>query len=147
MKYDLFLDGSPGSRQYMQCKYFCIKLLVNTSFVYIWALFDRNSHGAQATNSYFHSDKAVRHLDLRHLAVKIVLANFREKEEPGQKKPITFIGNLVPRVSSSVIWERPNLVSRACDPWEGNEGSGIIHVRNEYDWLLVYNGMLQFCKN
>jgi hypothetical protein len=41
----------------------------------------------------------------------------------------------------------PNLVPRACDPWEGNEGSGIIHVRNEYDWLLIYNGMLQFCKN
>jgi hypothetical protein len=40
-----------------------------------------------------------------------------------------------------------NLVPRACDPWEGNEGSGIIHVRNEYDWLLVYNGMSQFCKN
>jgi hypothetical protein len=40
-----------------------------------------------------------------------------------------------------------NLVPRACDPWEGNEGSGIIHVRNEYDWLLVYNGMLQCCKN
>ena len=30
-----------------------------------------------------------------------------------------------------------NLVPRACDPWEGNEGSGIIHVRNECDWLLV----------
>jgi hypothetical protein len=40
-----------------------------------------------------------------------------------------------------------NLVPRACDPWEGNEGSGIIRLRNEYDWLLVYNGMLQFCKN
>jgi hypothetical protein len=27
----------------------------------------------------------------------------------------------------------------ACDPREGSEGSGIIPVRNEYDWLLVYN--------
>ena len=25
--------------------------------------------------------------------------------------------------------ERPNLVPRACDPWEGNEGSGIIRCR------------------
>jgi hypothetical protein len=26
--------------------------------------------------------------------------------------------------------ENGNLVPRACDPWEGNEGSGIIHVRH-----------------
>jgi hypothetical protein len=42
----------------------------------------------------FTSNKAVRHLDLRHLAVKIVFANFREKKEPGLNKPIMFIGSL-----------------------------------------------------
>ena len=26
-------------------------------------------------------------------------------------------------------WERGNLVPRACDPWEGNEGSGVIRCR------------------
>jgi hypothetical protein len=46
-----------------------------------------------------------------------------------------------------LLTKQTKLVPRACDPWEGNEGSGISHVRNEYDWLLVYNGMLQFCKN
>jgi hypothetical protein len=30
----------------------------------------------------------------------------------------------------------PNLVPRACDPWEGNEGSGIIRFREESDWPL-----------
>ena len=29
-----------------------------------------------------------------------------------------------------------NLVPRACDPWEGNEGSGIIRFREESDWPL-----------
>ena len=43
----------------------------------------------------FTANKAVRHLDLRHLAIKIVFANFREKkDEAGLKKPITFIGSL-----------------------------------------------------
>ena len=43
----------------------------------------------------FTSNKAVRYLDLRHLAVKIVFTNFREKKkEPGLKKPIMFIGSL-----------------------------------------------------
>ena len=29
-----------------------------------------------------------------------------------------------------------NQVPRACDPWEGNEGSGIICFREESDWPL-----------
>ena len=29
----------------------------------------------------------------------------------------------------SKTWTRFNLVPRACDPWEGNEGSGIIRCR------------------
>ena len=37
----------------MHCKNFCIKLLVNTSLVYIWVLFDCNSYCDRATNSYF----------------------------------------------------------------------------------------------
>jgi hypothetical protein len=32
-----------------------------------------------------------------------------------------------------------NLVPRACDPWEGNEGSGIIRFREESDWPLKWN--------
>jgi hypothetical protein len=31
-----------------------------------------------------------------------------------------------------------NLVPRACDPWEGNEGSGIIRFREESDWPLKW---------
>jgi hypothetical protein len=60
---------------------------------------------------------------------------------------ISTISNYEIRKRSSVRLHLYQSRSRACDPWEGNEGSGIIHVRNEYDWLLVYNGMLQFCKN
>jgi hypothetical protein len=32
-----------------------------------------------------------------------------------------------------------NLVPRACDPWEGNKGSGIIRFREESDWPLKWN--------
>ena len=32
--------------------------------------------------------------------------------------------------------QETNLVPRACDPWEGNEGSGIIRFREESDWPL-----------
>ena len=31
-----------------------------------------------------------------------------------------------------------NLVPRACDPREGNEGSGIIRFREDSDWPLKY---------
>ena len=31
-----------------------------------------------------------------------------------------------------------NLVPRACDPREGNEGSGIIRFREDSDWLLKW---------
>jgi hypothetical protein len=33
---------------------------------------------------------------------------------------------------------KPNLVPRACDPWEGNAGSGIIRFREESDWPLKW---------
>jgi hypothetical protein len=29
--------------------------------------------------------------------------------------------------------------SRACDPWEGTRGSGIIRYREESDWPLIWN--------
>ena len=32
----------------------------------------------------------------------------------------------------------PNLVPRACDPREGNEGSGIIRFREDSDWPLKW---------
>jgi hypothetical protein len=46
------------------------------------------------------------------------------------------------RVTRGQIWFQEkdmsfiNLVPRACDPWEGNEGSGIIRFREESDWPL-----------
>ena len=36
------------------------------------------------------------------------------------------------------VWERDNLVPRACDPREGNEGSGIIRFREDSDWPLKW---------
>jgi hypothetical protein len=39
---------------------------------------------------------------------------------------------------AAILFHLTNLVPRACDPWEGNEGSGIIHVRNEYDCCCRY---------
>jgi hypothetical protein len=36
------------------------------------------------------------------------------------------------------LYPRPNLVPRACDPWEGNEGSGVIRFREESDWPLKW---------
>ena len=39
----------------------------------------------------------------------------------------------IPSLTSKIP---PNLVPRACDPWEGNEGSGIIRFREESDWPL-----------
>jgi hypothetical protein len=40
-------------------------------------------------------------------------------------------GNEVAEVKDPGLrgWERGNLVPRACDPWEGNEGSGVIRCR------------------
>ncbi len=43
-------------------------------------------YGAQLTNSFFTANEAVSNLDLQHLAVKIVFANFHEKKD--EKKPI-----------------------------------------------------------
>ena len=39
-----------------------------------------------------------------------------------------------------IIWDSGvrNLVPRACDPWEGNEGSGIIRFREDSDWPLKW---------
>ena len=45
----------------------------------------------------------------------------------------TFYG---PREDANGPREDANLVPRACDPWEGNEGSGIIRFREESDWPL-----------
>ena len=38
----------------------------------------------------------------------------------------------------SICFPTTNLVPRACDPWEGNEGSGIIRFREESDWPLKW---------
>ena len=43
---------------------------------------------------------------------------------------------LQPRPHSGPTSYPGNLVPRACDPWEGNEGSGIIRFREESDWPL-----------
>ena len=54
---------------------------------------------------------------------------------------LSVLGDCVPCAGSRLknplsFYCLTNLVPRACDPWEGNEGSGIIRFREESDWPL-----------
>jgi hypothetical protein len=40
-----------------------------------------------------------------------------------------------------------NLIPRACDPWEGNEGSGIIRFREESEWPLKRNAQFNLSQD
>ena len=69
---------------------------------------------------------------------------FGKKKERSWEKEKKERSILVPRPKlgrpSQWPWVRLliNLVPRACDPWEGNEGSGIIRFREESDWPLKW---------
>jgi hypothetical protein len=87
-------------------------------------------------------------LSNNNLQTEVQTPSYQAPIPPGKRLRPFLIRALVSRPPFHLVPRlRPNLVPRACDPWEGNEGSAIIHVRSEYDWLLAYNGMLQFCKN
>ena len=49
-----------------------------------------------------------------------------------------YFGQLRSQGFSLFVIGKANLVPRACDPWEGNEGSGIIRFREESDWPLKW---------
>jgi hypothetical protein len=130
------------------CLAYCYNLKANTNRIWqvFWSIYDSQSWSVQNTQSLQSKCKVRK--------CKHVIWYFAYSPLGDQISAWPAPARVFPQQEGRA-WERGcgsvravvNLVPRACDPWEGNEGSGIIHVRSEYDWLLVYNGMLQFCKN